>query len=117
MPSPLFIGREADGNTAPPGTASGLGRATHGRTHQPRSRRSRAPAHLSGEAIMAMCTKCRGKMGQTDVICPQCGYDFPDSGVGWNRRRGFAYSGIANMALVLGQIVSGIGRLFAILAA
>lgn len=66
---------------------------------------------------MATCPKCRGKMGQTNVICPNCGYDFPDSGAGWYRGRGFAYSGAANLALVLGQLVCGISCLFAVFAA
>ncbi len=66
---------------------------------------------------MATCPKCRGKMGQTDVICPRCGYDFPDSDAGWTRSRGFAHSRFANLVLVVGQVVAGIGCLFAILAA
>ena len=66
---------------------------------------------------MATCPKCRGKMGQTDVICPNCGYDFPNSDAGWTRSRGLAHSRLANLALVVGQVVSGIGRLSAILGA
>ena len=27
---------------------------------------------------MAVCPKCRGEMGQTEAICPHCGYDFPE---------------------------------------
>ncbi len=27
---------------------------------------------------MAFCPKCRGEMGTTAVVCPHCGYDFPD---------------------------------------
>jgi hypothetical protein len=26
---------------------------------------------------MAVCPKCKGTMGQTDAVCPHCGYDFP----------------------------------------
>ena len=27
---------------------------------------------------MAVCPKCRGEMGQTEAVCPHCGYDFPE---------------------------------------
>ena len=26
---------------------------------------------------MAVCPKCNGVMGQTQAVCPHCGYDFP----------------------------------------
>jgi hypothetical protein len=26
---------------------------------------------------MAVCPKCHGEMGQTQAVCPHCGYDFP----------------------------------------
>ena len=27
---------------------------------------------------MAFCPACNGEMGATEVVCPHCGYDFPD---------------------------------------
>jgi hypothetical protein len=62
-------------------------------------------------------------MGQTDVICPQCGYDArnddADNAAGDDaagpRRRGFAYSGVASLALVVGQVMAGIGVVFALI--
>ena len=27
---------------------------------------------------MAVCTQCGSKMGQTQIVCRQCGYDFPE---------------------------------------
>jgi predicted amidophosphoribosyltransferase len=27
---------------------------------------------------MAVCPKCQGEMGQTEAVCPHCGYDFPE---------------------------------------
>ena len=27
---------------------------------------------------MAVCPKCKGAMGQTEAVCPHCGYDFPE---------------------------------------
>jgi len=27
---------------------------------------------------MAICSRCGGEMGQTQALCPKCGYDFPD---------------------------------------
>ncbi len=28
---------------------------------------------------MATCPKCNGLIGQTEAVCPHCGYDFPDA--------------------------------------
>jgi hypothetical protein len=27
---------------------------------------------------MAVCPKCKGEMGQTEAVCPHCGYNFPE---------------------------------------
>ena len=34
------------------------------------------------QKIMAICLRCKSKMGQTEAICPHCGYDFPPSAAG-----------------------------------
>jgi hypothetical protein len=70
---------------------------------------------------MATCRNCRGAMGQTDVICANCGYDFrADSPLSSQRpgpRTGFAYSGVAALALVVGQIVAAVGFLVSVIGA
>lgn len=65
---------------------------------------------------MAKCPRCGGDLGQTDVICPRCGYDFPESRdqVRTPARAGFAYSGLAHLALVVGQLMAGVGVALAV---
>jgi hypothetical protein len=58
-------------------------------------------------------------MGQTDTVCPHCGYDFPSHRVSRRdrereQRTGFAYSGIATLALIVGQAVAAVGCLIAV---
>jgi hypothetical protein len=53
-------------------------------------------------------------MSQTATICPHCGYDFPMPRPTRVERTGFAYSGIATLALIVGQFVAGLGCLTSI---
>lgn len=46
-------------------------------------------------------------MGATEVVCPSCGYDFPEELA--PRREGFAYSTFADMALVVSMVAVGLG--------
>ena len=34
-------------------------------------------AEHRGNPVWAFCPKCRSTMGQTDIVCPNCGYNFP----------------------------------------
>ena len=58
---------------------------------------------------MAYCPECNSEMGMTDTLCSGCGYDFPQEGrhrtIG---RPGLAYSSLADLALLIGEIVSGL---------
>ena len=57
-------------------------------------------------------------MGQTDVICPNCGHDFRQSSAaapGRYRRTGLRYSPLATLALVVGQIMSGLGCIISVI--
>jgi hypothetical protein len=81
---------------------------------------------------MATCPNCRGRMGQTDVICPNCGHDFRESSPPVSSsaaspassgriasrhasREGFAYSNVARLALIVGQVMSGLGCIVAVI--
>lgn len=66
---------------------------------------------------MAYCPKCKGEMAAMETVCPHCGYDFPVQAA---RREGIAYSRLADIALLVCTIVSGIGCvvvIFAVVAA
>src|SRR5947209_3580741 len=63
---------------------------------------------------MAFCPRCRRDMGQTDTVCPHCGYDFPDLPAGSRQRPGLAYSGLATLSLIVGQTIAGLGCLSAV---
>jgi len=56
---------------------------------------------------MAICPKCCAAMGATEVVCPACGYDFPDDAA--PRREGFAYSTFADLALIVSMFAVGLG--------
>jgi hypothetical protein len=58
---------------------------------------------------MASCPKCGATMGQMDVVCPKCGYDFPDPPV--VPRVGIAYSKLADLALMVGGVWAGLASL------
>ena len=65
---------------------------------------------------MAFCPKCKGQMGPTELVCPNCGYDFPNV-EGASQQQGFAYSPMADAALVVSMIAAGLGSLVAVAAA
>ena len=56
---------------------------------------------------MAYCPKCSGVMEAAAVVCPHCGYDFAPNEP--EPRRGIAYSGLANLALMVGILAAGLG--------
>lgn len=58
---------------------------------------------------MAFCPKCKGTMEATAVECPHCGYDFSESYRREPEPAGFAYSRLAEIALVVASLVAGIG--------
>ncbi len=67
---------------------------------------------------MAFCPNCKGEMPTTAVVCPHCGYDFPDTGSPTEVLRegeGFAYSPLANVALMISSIAAALGCGVAIL--
>jgi uncharacterized membrane protein YvbJ len=70
---------------------------------------------------MASCPNCGGQMSVTQVVCPHCGYDFPVQ----NRphttqaaeKKGIAYTALADFALVMGMLISGLGATVSLIAA
>jgi hypothetical protein len=60
---------------------------------------------------MAYCPKCKGEMGEADVVCPHCGYDFPPEPDSSQRRIGLEYSVWADIALIVGAVVAALGCL------
>ena len=56
---------------------------------------------------MAFCPKCKGEMATTATVCPHCGYDFPPEDAS-DRRSGLAYGRLAQLGLLVGQVVSGL---------
>ncbi len=57
---------------------------------------------------MAFCTQCTKEMGQTDVVCPHCGYDYATHESEMPESVGLAYSGLADLALIIGQVMTAI---------
>ena len=47
-------------------------------------------------------------MGQTDVRCSACGYDFPENPKMNVRESGFAHSALAEVVLVIAAFLTGI---------
>ncbi len=62
---------------------------------------------------MARCTNCGGEMGQTEPVCPHCGYDFPPRSER-SERKGLVYSPMADFALLIGQVVAGLACVLAL---
>lgn len=61
---------------------------------------------------MAFCPQCKGEMPTTAVLCPHCGYDFPPSAATTNvggAGEGFAYSPLADVALIISSIAAAVG--------
>ncbi|MCX7421101.1 MAG: hypothetical protein NT013_16380 [Planctomycetia bacterium] len=58
---------------------------------------------------MAFCPKCNGTMEATAIECPHCGYDSSESYQREPEPAGFAYSRLAELALVVASVVTGCG--------
>ncbi len=63
---------------------------------------------------MAVCPECKHPLGITEVVCPECKRDFryflPPP-----RSEGLAYGRLAEIALVIGQIVAGLACVLALI--
>lgn len=62
---------------------------------------------------MAFCPKCKGTMDATAIECPHCEYDFSESHQREPDPAGFAYSRVAEVALIVASLVAAFGCLFA----
>jgi uncharacterized membrane protein len=56
---------------------------------------------------MAFCPKCNGVLDEMALICPHCGFDFPSTYV--ERRNGIEFSRLADVALMVAALVTGVG--------
>lgn len=64
---------------------------------------------------MAYCPKCRGEMPAEAPACPHCGYDFSGTSPSKSSvRDGFAFSPLADLALVVSSIAAALGTLVAV---
>lgn len=63
---------------------------------------------------MAFCPKCRQPIDAMAIICPHCGHDFSRRSPPGVERKGLAYSNLANLALVVGQLAAALGVIVAI---
>ena len=54
---------------------------------------------------MSFCPKCNAELAANATRCEECGYDFPLTPEP-TERQGFVYSGVAEAALVIGDIVA-----------
>jgi hypothetical protein len=64
---------------------------------------------------MAFYTKCGGEMGESDVVCPKCGYHFHKQTEIYVERKGWEFSEGANFFLIIAAAVmlfSCMGSLF-----
>ena len=66
---------------------------------------------------MAYCPECKGEMLPTAIECPHCGHDFPESSHKQKTSGGFAYSPIADIALIVSMFAATIGAFFSAIAA
>ena len=64
---------------------------------------------------MAYCPECKGEMATGAIECPHCGYDFP-AAKSADSRSGFAYSPLADTALLVSTIAAGIGLIGTVVA-
>jgi zinc-ribbon domain len=56
---------------------------------------------------MAFCPECKKEMSATAIVCPHCGYDFSAVDLSPKpARKGFAYSPLADAALIAGMLAS-----------
>ncbi len=58
---------------------------------------------------MAFCPKCSGEMQANAIECPHCEYDFSESFQSEPEPEGFAYSRLAEIALVVASLVAAGG--------
>jgi hypothetical protein len=66
---------------------------------------------------MAFCTRCKSEIDALAAFCPKCGWDFaedPQHGVQRGIGSTFAYSSLADVALVIGQVAAGSGCVVAL---
>ena len=63
---------------------------------------------------MAFCPECNAQMEQTAIVCPECGYDFPQQPT---EPTGFAFSYLADVALVLASVLSLLASVVSLLVA
>lgn len=63
---------------------------------------------------MAYCPECQGEIAANAVVCEHCGYDFPPDLPA--PKTGFAYSRLADIALIISMIAALLGCGVAILA-
>lgn len=66
---------------------------------------------------MATCPNCGKEMPVTAPVCPHCGYDFPLQPKTAPPKRGLAYSGLSDAALVVGQFMSVLGSVLSLVGA
>jgi hypothetical protein len=67
---------------------------------------------------MAYCPECNGELAATATACSHCGYDFHRTDqAALEKRRGFAYSTLADLALLVSMIAAAIGAFLAVLGA
>jgi len=68
---------------------------------------------------MAFCTRCKSEIDALAVECPKCGWDFGEDEAQPVQRglgRAFAYTPVAEAALVIGQVAAGLGCAFVLAA-
>ena len=67
---------------------------------------------------MANCPHCGEQMDVMETFCRNCGYDFPVQGdtvtTETTEKKGIAYSALADFALVVGMILSGLGAIISL---
>lgn len=56
---------------------------------------------------MAYCPECKGEIAPTATVCGHCGYDFPPDQTA--SKSGFAYSFVADIALIISMIAAVLG--------
>jgi hypothetical protein len=61
----------------------------------------------------AFCPRCKGAIGLSERTCPHCGHNFPLRKP--NHEHGIVYSPTADLALVVGTIVAGLGCLASVI--
>src|SRR4051812_24053878 len=74
---------------------------------------------------MAYCPKCRSPLAPSELVCPNCGYDFPGlprasdparEGAESSRFKDrFEYSRLADIALVISAIAAAVGCVVVVL--